>query len=259
MADSTVKVLQIPPEGIEMQDKPFAIGGFGEVYKAKWRHRNVVVKVIKTLDEEKEEVMQEANMTFRLRHPNVVDLLGITQVKSWQLGIVMEEAEQGSLYVWIGYMNQDQLTKVALGIVFGLEYVHSAKVIHRDIKPKNVLMFGPKYHMIPKLADFGAAKIVERTTKNTKVGEDYYMAPEVGERQYGFPADIFSLAVTMFEMFNEQLISEAPVEVKRSVSNGRIPKNCKVPAYLRNVIERGFNRNPKLRPALSEYCSTLHG
>jgi len=137
--------------------------------------------------------------------------------------------------------------------------VHSQNVMHRDIKPKNILMCGPKDDMIPKIADFGASKIIERVTKNTKVGEDYYMAPEVEGRLYGFPADIFSLSVTLFEMFNEQLISDAPREVKKSLLQAKIPKSCKVPVHIRSIIERGFNRNPKLRPELSEYRATLHG
>jgi len=256
----TDSVLQIPFKDIAMHHKPFAIGGFGKVYSAKWGQEKVVVKVIETLDEDKEEIVQEAHMTLRLRHANVVYLYGITQVNSWQIGIVMEEAELGSLYQWIGKIDHERLTNIALGIVVGLEYVHSQKVIHRDIKPKNILIFRPTDDMIPKITDFGAAKIIERTTKNTKVGENYYMAPEVAQYcQYGFAADIFSLAVTLFEMFNEQVISDAPVEVKRSLSDARIPKSCNVPAYLRSVIEKGFNRNPKLRPVLLEYYTTLHG
>ena len=209
----SANVHEIPIEEIRIEEKPFGHGGFGEVYKAKWRHRNVVVKVIRTYsEEEKQEVMLNADLAIRLSHPNVIDLFGIIHVKSWQIGIVMEEAEHGSLDQWIGKIYYEQLTKIALGIVDGLKYVHSRKVIHRDIKPKNILMFGPKYNKIPKIADFGAAKSIERTTKNSKVGEGYYMPPEVAQYcQYGFPADIFSLAVTLFEMFNEQLISDAHV------------------------------------------------
>jgi len=263
-------ILEIPLQEIEMDEKPFAHGGFGEAYKAKWRHKNVVVKVIRTYsDEEKDEVMSEAKLTFLLNHPNVIDLFGITQVKSWQIGIVMEEAEQGSLNIWIGKIDHEQLTKIALGIVDGLEYVHSQKVIHRDIKPMNILMFGQKDDMIPKIADFGSAKAIERVTKNTKVGEYIYMAPEVAQHcQYGFTADIFSLAMMLFEMFNEQLITpKAPEEVTRFVRSvhvpggkiTRIPESCKVPVYLRGVIERGLNEKPEERPTLTEYQASLHG
>ena len=266
MADSGANVLEIPPGDIAMQDKPFAIGGFGEVYKAKWRHKNVVVKVIRMKEEEKQEILQEANLTFFLRHPNIIDLMGVTYVKSWQIGIVMEEAKHGSLDQWIGKIDQEQLTKIALGITDGLKYVHLYKVIHRDIKPMNILMFGRKAGMIPKLADFGSAKIIQRVTKNTKVGDFIHMAPEVAQHcQYGFPADIFSLAMMLFEMFNEQLITEATAEVQRFVSDVhagkivKIPKSCKVPPYLRNIIERGLNKKPEDRPTLTEYQATLHG
>ena len=253
-------VREIPLEEIEMEMEPFARGGFGKVYKAKWREDDIVVKAIKAFSEEdREEVMNEANIIYRLNHPNIVKLFGITWMKKGQFGIVMEKAEHGSLDAWIGKIERDKLTKIALGIVCGLKCVHSHKMEHKNIKPTNILMFGPKDAMIPKIADFGSAKMIERVTKNTKVGEDYYMAPEVEGRLYGYPADIFSLAVTMYEIFNEQLISEAPTEVKSFVSQAKIPKNCRVPVYLVNVIERGFNRNPKLRPALSEYRETLHG
>ena len=262
-------MLQIPPKDITMHDKPFANGGFGEVYRAKWYQKRVVVKVIKALDEEeKEEVIKEVNMTFRLRHPNVVDLFGITQVNSWQIGIVMEEAEHGSLNIWIGKIDHQQLTKIALGIVVGLEYVHSQNVMHRDVKPKNILMFGAKDDLIPKIADFGVAKQVQTFTAHTKVGQDLYMAPEVRlHLRYDFAADIFSLAMTLFELFNEQLVREAPDEVMHLILSvhchggkiGQIPESCNVPVNLRSVIERGWYEKPGDRPALSEYYSTIRG
>ena len=88
--------------------------------------QNLVVKLIRTYsEEEKQAVMSEANLTFLLNHPNVINLFGITQVKGRQLGIVMEEAEHGSLDKWIGKIDHTQLSRIALDIVVGLEYVHS--------------------------------------------------------------------------------------------------------------------------------------
>jgi len=266
---ASANVLEIPLKKIKMEMEPFAHGGFGEVFRAKWSGKSAVVKVIRTYsEEEKQEVMSEANLTYFLNHPNVIELFGITQMKSRQIGIVMEEAEHGSLDMWIGKIDSEQqIRKIALGIVVGLEYVHSQEVIHRDIKPQNILMFGSKDDMIPKLADFGSAKIIERVTVHSRVGQDLYMAPEVRlNLKYGFTADIFSLSVMLFEMFNEQVMAEASEEVKRFVfSLGQrggkvaIPTSCSVPIHLRNVIERGFNENPTLRPALSEYQQILTG
>jgi len=254
---------------IEMDKQPLASGGFGKVYKAKWLEDPVVIKVIKAATErEKEEIIDEASLTLCLSHPNVVRLFGITRVKLMKLGIVMEVAEHGSLDKWIGQIHVDKLTKIALGIIDGLTYVHSQHGIHRNIKPKNILMFGPSDDMIPKIADFGVSKLIEIAVLNkTRVGEELYMAPEVTVfgRHSGYPADIYSLAMTLFELFNEQLIRESSDEIKSFIYGVRcgrmesIPESCKVPEYLRSIIQRGLDQDPKNRPLLSEYCSIIHG
>ena len=210
MAEKCASLQKIPMADIEMEKKQFGSGGFGKVFMARWNKEDVVVKIIKADSEEEEEaVKREANLAGSLSHPNVIKLFGITSVKTKRLGIVMEFAEHGSLDKWIGKIDHDKLTKIALGIVDGLEYVHSQKVIHRDIKPKNILMCGPEDDMIPKIADFGVAKLIERTTSHTSAGDTIYMAPEVSVyTRYSFPADIYSLAMTFFEMFNEQLIKQ---------------------------------------------------
>jgi len=268
MIDKCGRMLEISLAEIELEKNPFASGGFGSIHMAKWRKENVVVKIIKAnSDEEKQAVKCEANLTLRLNHPNVIRLFGVTRVKHNKFGIVMEKAEHGSLDMWIGKMEVGKLTKIALGIIDGLKYVHSQKVIHRDIKPKNVLMFGPTEDMVPKIADFGGAKVIQsRVTKRSKFGDDAYMAPEVRLYcQYGFAADIYSLAMTLFEMFNEQLGSRSSEEVKRFLMGvyggriGEIPRSCKVPECLHDVIKRGWSEKPNERPTLCEYYSTLQG
>jgi len=266
--NNSASMQEISVTDIEMEKEPFARGGFGKVYMAKWREEDVVVKVINAYNHDVEEgVMHEANVAFRLEHPNIIKLFGITYIKRTKLGIVMEKAQHDSLDIWIGKIDREQLTKIALGIIDGLEYVHSQHVVHRDIKPKNILMCGAKDDMIPKIADFGTSKVIQTAMMtHTTVGHWTYMAPEVRmNKKYGFTADIFSLAMTLFEMFNEQRLSHASDEVKdftQGLIAGRIsaiPTSYKVPAYLRNVIERGWSEKPEERPTIDEYRSTLHG
>ena len=270
LIEKCISVLEILVKEIKMEKEPFDHGAFGEVYMAKWRKEDVVVKVIKAYnDDEEENIKREANITLRLNHPNVIKLFGITYMRSRRFGIVMEKAEHGSLDKWIGTIGREKLTKIALGIIDGLEYVHSQKVIHRDIKPKNILMCGPKDDMIPKIADFGVSKVIETVMKtHTAVGQWTYMAPEVKlYLHYSFPADIYSLAMTLFEVFNEELIahSGASDDVKRFIASvhggsvANIPTSCKVPEHLRNIVERGLNEKPEERPTLDEYRSTLQG
>jgi len=249
-----------------MEEKPFDGGGFGKVYKAKWRNDDVAVKVITVGDEGvSDEVMCEASITISLKHENVIKLFGITKVMGDQLGIVMELAEHGSLDNWIGKIDQDKMTKIAMGIISGLEYVHLRKVIHRDIKPKNILMFGPEDDMIPKISDFGVSKVIKTTAvPKTRVGEELYMAPEMKMfNRYDFSADVFSLAITLFEIFSEHTLQQSPADVTRymlQVHSGRIgdiPQTCKVPKYLHNILKRGWNETPEERPKLSEYRSVF--
>jgi len=263
-------LLKISVKEISIEREPFARGGFGKVYEAKWHDKNVVVKVIKATSEEEEQaVKREANITLRLSHPNVIKLFGITYVKRKRLGIVMEKAEHYSLDKLIGNIDHEKGRNIALGIVDGLEYVHSQKVIHRDIKPQNILLCGPMNDVIPKIADFGVSKVIQTVSVMTHtrgIGQFLYMAPEVlSNSRYTFTADIFSLAMTLFEMMNEQLLTNASPEVYDFVMNvrrgmiGEIPTTCKVPVYLHNIIKRGWNVNPEVRPTLLEYRSTLHG
>jgi len=267
LISNCISVLETPINEIEMADEPFAHGGFGDVYWAKGREGCIVVKVIRAgSEEEKQAVRCHANLTVRLNHPNVIKLFGITSVTCDQFGIVMERAEHGSLDRWIGQIDHEMLTKIALYIIDGLEYLHSQQVIHRDIKPQNILMCGSEDGMIPKIADFSEAKLIQTHTARGRVGADIYMAPEVRKNlPYSFSADIFSLAMMLFEMFNEQLISQASGELRLFIQqvhgeeNSTIPQNCKVPVYLRIVIERGWNPNPDARPTLSEYYSTVQG
>jgi len=265
---SELQKLEISAEQFEMEEKPFAGGGFGKVYKAKWGEKVVVIKAIKTeIGETKYDVWHEADIILRLKHNNIVELFGIMRLQSDQFGIVMELAEHGSLDEWIGKIDQDKTKMIALGVLDGLEYCHSKHVIHRDIKPPNILMLGPEDDMIPKIADFGVSKVIETATAtHTQVGERLYMAPEVMMyRRYSFSADIFSLTIMLFEMFNEQLLRNSPVEVQHFIqrvhsgATDDIPKTCNVPKYLHSVIRRGWEQIPAQRPSLGDYRSALTG
>jgi len=253
---------------ISIKKEPFARDACGKVYEAKWRDKDVAVKIIKTQNpEETETFTKETNITFTLNHQNVIRLFGITYAKRSQLGIVMELAEHGSLDKWIGKIDREKLTPIALGIVDGLEYVHSRKVIHRDVKPKNILMFGPKDAMTPKLAYFGVSKVMERVvTVQTSVGTGFYMAPEVCAKcPSDEKADIFSMSVVLFEMFNGQLIDQSSPQLRKfmvKVQNGTVgifPESSEVPRSLFEVIRHGWSENPSIRPSLATYRSTLQG
>jgi len=177
----------------------------------------------------------------------------------------MERAEHGSLDLLIGKINHEKGTNIALGIIDGLEYVHSQHVIHRDIKPKNILMCGPKDDMIPKIADFGVSKVIETAMMtHTSVGDYLYMAPEVKlNRKYGFTADIFSLAMTLFEMFSEQITSDVSDDVMDfilGIHGGRIseiPESYKcryISVVSSSVVGTAIQKEDLHFPSIAQHC-----
>jgi len=261
---------EIPVDDMVVEEKPFAKGGFGKVYNAKWRENNVVIKVVVSstdIDKQMKEIKYEANLAIGLLHPNIIRLYGTTWVKDGKhFGIVMEKAEHGSLDIWIGKMDCEKAAKIALGIIDGLEYVHLRKVVHRDIKPQNILMCGTEDDMIPKITDFGVSKVIQTVTMHTAIGTPLYMAPEVRNfSKYGSSADIFSLAMMLFEMFSGQPSakesSKKLTKAMQEVIGGRttkIPDDFSVPECLCSVIERGWNEIADKRPTLSEYRSAMN-
>jgi len=261
------RVPEISVEEMEVSEKPFAKGAFGKIYDAKWHNQHVVIKVLTSADisEQLKEIKHEANLAIGLLHPNVIRLYGTTWVKEKYVGIVMEKAEHGSLDKWIGQMDNEKTAKIALGIVNGLDYMHSRNVVHRDIKPQNILMCGSQDDVIPKIADFGVSKVIQSVTMHTMAGTMLYMAPEVRTfSTYGNSADIFSLAMMLFEMFSghprAENISQPLMKAMMAVIEGKcskIPVGFPVPACLHGVIERGWNKDPDVRPALSEYRSAM--
>ena len=260
---------EISVDELKVEKEPFAEGAFGKVYDAKWREQHVVIKVVVSstdIDRQIKELKCEANLAIGLLHPNVVRLFGTTWVLKDKkyFGIVMEKAEHGSLDKWIGKMDQEKTARVSLGIIDGLYYVHSRQVVHRDIKPQNILMCGPENDIIPKIADFGVSKVIQTVTMHTAIGSPLYMAPEVRNfTAYGSSADIYSLAMMLFEMFSGQPSSQESDTMHKTMTYviarriTKIPDDFKVPVCLHSVIERGWDATSDKRPSLSEYRSAM--
>jgi len=129
------------------------------------------------------------------------------------LTIVMEYMQKGDLFNLLedeatNPMTTLQKLRMARHIALGIHQLHSNGIIHRDIKSMNVLVTDD---FSCKLADFGTAKLNESSTANlmntANAGTPLWMAPEVKFGQYGFPADIYSLGLVLFEMFQGPLIT----------------------------------------------------
>ncbi|KAK4535838.1 hypothetical protein CDCA_CDCA06G1863 [Cyanidium caldarium] len=182
-------------------------GAFGAVYRALDRATQtpVAIKVI-NLDEcadEIESIQQEVAVMSQLNSEHVAKFYTSFAVGP-ELYIIMEYVDGGSVHELMEFMggrlSENMVAVVARGLTEGLEYLHAANRVHRDIKAANVLLTSTGD---VKLADFGVSGTLTSTfrKRNTMVGTPYWMAPEViRESAYDEKADIWSLGITCYEM-----------------------------------------------------------
>jgi serine/threonine protein kinase len=171
--------------------------------------RDVAVKEIilppELADSEREagrrRAVREAQMAARLRHPNVVGVYDIIE-DDGQPAIVMELVPFPSLHDTIrdhGPLPPVRVARIGLGVLAGLRAAHEAGVVHRDVKPTNILL-SPEDGVV--LTDFGIAKAVDSpalTTSGIVIGSPAYLAPECAHGQSaGAPADLWGLGASLY-------------------------------------------------------------
>src|SRR6266576_4818667 len=183
-------------------------GAMGVVYRAYHAQleRTGAIKVMQAITPDADTVARfrhEAQAIAKLRHPNIVDVYDFGDFEGTPYMIV-EYIPGGSLANTMAHGSVDQATalKYLRGIAAGLDYAHGHGIVHRDVKPANVLLTNED---VPVLADFGLAKLLEGTSLKSMTGvttgTPAYMAPEqVTGHDVGPAADRYSLATIAYEM-----------------------------------------------------------
>jgi eukaryotic-like serine/threonine-protein kinase len=184
-------------------------GGMGVVYKAEDRklHRFVALKFLPpelTRDQEaKERFVQEAQAASALDHPNICNIHEIDETEDGQMFICMAQYDGESLKSKIarGPLDLDEAVDIAAQVSQGLARAHERGIVHRDVKPANVMVTGEG---VVKILDFGVAKLgghTRLTKTGTTVGTAAYMSPEQARGEdVDHRADIWSLGVLLYEM-----------------------------------------------------------
>ncbi|XP_038241032.1 serine/threonine-protein kinase 10-like [Dermochelys coriacea] len=243
-------------------------GAFGKVFKAQNKVTGVLAaaKVIDTQNEEElEDYVVEIDILAQCDHPNIVKLLDALYWDS-RLWILIEFCPGGAVDAAIleleKGLTEEQIQVACKQILLALQYLHSCKIIHRDLKAGNVLL---TLEGDVKLADFGvSAKNSQTLQRRTSfLGTPYWMAPEVvqcetsKENPYNYKADIWSLGITLIEMAEmEPPYHELnPMRVLLKISKSQ-PPTLRCPKrwseefkdFLRKVLER----NPEVRWSASQ-------
>lgn len=222
-------------------------GGMSEVYKAKCHKLNrlVAIKVLKS--EFTSDVTfvskfkMEAQAAAGLSHPNIVNIYDVVDEGDIHF-IVMELVEGITLKSYItkkGHLDVKEAIGIAIQVASGIEAAHEQHIIHRDIKPQNMLI---SMDGKVKVADFGIARAVSSQTMNaaTVVGSVHYISPEQARGGYSDErSDLYSLGITMFEM----VTGHVPFEGDNTVTVAL--------AHLEDPMPDPRTLNPDVSPSLA--------
>ncbi len=240
-------------------------GGFGTVYRA-WDERlqrPVAVKVIDR-DQGAPRVLREAQAVARLAHRNIATLYELAT--DGERSFLVSELIEGETLRALGRrgeLSDHLVAKVGADAAAALTHAHRGGVVHRDVKPENILVASGGE---AKLVDFGIARIAgERTLTATGgvVGTLAYMAPEQADGlRPGPTADVYSLALTLYECFGAEhpLLREGPAATARAIGEPIVPLSAvrpELPAALTDVIDACLDPDPELRPLASELEAIL--
>ena len=182
-------------------------GGMADVYKAKDHklNRMVAVKVLKPEFREDKTFIRkfrtEAQAAAGLSHPNIVNVYDVGEDRGVYY-IVMELVEGITLKDYIdrkGKLSVKEATSIAIQVSLGLEAAHNRNIVHRDVKPQNIIISTDGK---VKLSDFGIAKATSSNTISSNVmGSVHYSSPEQVRGGYSdYKSDIYSLGIVMYEM-----------------------------------------------------------
>ncbi|KAJ6301959.1 hypothetical protein OIU77_016130 [Salix suchowensis] len=261
-----------------------ARGTFGTVHRGVYDGQDVAVKLLDWGEEghrSEAEVAslraaftQEVVVWHKLDHPNVTKFIGATigsselniQTENGHIGVpsniccvVVEYCPGGALKSYLIKNRRRKLAfkvviQLALDLARGLSYLHSKKIVHRDVKTENMLL--DKTRTV-KLADFGVARL-EASNPNDMTGETGtlgYMAPEVlNGSPYNRKCDVYSFGICLWEIYccdmpyPDLSFSEVTSAVVRQNLRPEIPRCC--PSSLANVMKRCWDANPDRRPEM---------
>lgn len=238
-------------------------GAMGVVYLAEDEslQRQVAIKVLVLPGEEHERAphearfLQEAKAAGGLNHPNVVTIHELGR-QGESLYIAMEWLQGTELRDRMaqGSLPLDEALDIAAQVASGLAAAHARGIVHRDVKPGNIMVLPGG---LAKIMDFGIARVASsglRTQSGTMMGSPKYMSPEqVGGHAVDHRSDIFSLGSMLYEMVTGAPAFAAPNlgQLLSAIMHGMPPPASSVrpgvPAAVEQVIARALQKNPQAR------------
>lgn len=247
-------------------DKEIGRGGMGIVFKAKDRRlkRAVAVKLLPPelafRSEIRSRFLREAETAAQLSHPNIVPIYSVDE-KGGLVFFVMGFVDGGNLAKRIhdgGPMPPDEVRRILREVADALAYAHANKVVHRDIKPDNILLDIQSKR--PMVTDFGIARAISDgaearlTATGIAIGTPAFMSPEqsAGDRDLDGRSDLYSLGIVAYQMLCGDLpfnANSTPALLVKHLSERPIPidQRANVPPDLARVVMLLLEKDPANR------------
>ncbi|XP_057482859.1 serine/threonine-protein kinase STY13-like [Actinidia eriantha] len=272
-----------------------AHGTYGTVYRGVYDGQDVAVKVldwgedgIATVAETaalRASFRQEVAVWQKLDHPNVTKFIGASMgtsnlkipsnntssdannsLPSRACCVVVEYLPGGTLKKYLIRNCRKKLSlkvviQLALDLSRGLNYLHSKKIVHRDVKTENMLLDA---HRTLKIADFGVARVEAQNPRDMtgETGTLGYMAPEVLDgKPYNRKCDVYSFGICLWEIYccdmpyPDLSFAEVSSAVVRQNLRPEIPRCC--PSSLASIMRKCWDANPEKRPEMDEVVRLL--
>jgi len=249
-------------------------GGFGSVFLAKdtWLDIKVAIKVPHKQSQELFKLLKEPRLQAALNHPNIVRMIA-AEKDNKTFFMVMEYVRGKTLeriLVKEKILDIEQALDYTKQISAGVDHAHKNKIIHRDLRPSNIMV---SEEGTVKITDFGTSAWLQNVPyASTRIGSPPYMAPEQFQGKATFASDIYSIGCIIYEMIlgRPPIYDPDPFKILEKAAEGRITpprlKNMKIPKELDEIImkclaakvEDRFQRPFEILRALSEIRGEKH-
>ncbi|KAM9997920.1 hypothetical protein ACTFIY_007588 [Dictyostelium cf. discoideum] len=239
-------------------------GKYGSVSLGYWLGTPVAIKKLHENNEETEILVQrELQILKEIRHPQIVQFLGVSRNEKDEIHIITEFMDGGDLFDALIFgdipLTWKEKLRISLDIAQSCRFLHARGILHRDLKSQNILL---STNRRAKLCDLGLARMFEEriNKRYTCVGTEIWMAPEVClDQSYSTAVDVFSFGIVLVEIITEKIPDErfpqhrfqfdAPAFLKK------VPKEC--PPDFSKLCVDCTKYNPKERPSFIKVLDTI--
>ncbi|CAD8211791.1 unnamed protein product [Paramecium octaurelia] len=235
-------------------ERLLGVGSYGKVYLV----RNKLTNQLRAMKQVKRKqsvasrkCLREMEILEKLDHPFIVKALEVFQddqnynmIIEFISGIDLQEDISN------GKFTEEKAAKIMNQLLLAISYIHHQGVVHRDVKPENILYQYNNGNDWIKLIDFGiSAKIRKNKKLSSQLGSMYFMAPEIFQKDYGKQIDIWACGVTLFYMVQKRypFMGKTDQEMKNAIMSGHFTLDQGISPELKSLLGKMLQVNPNKR------------